>query len=58
LNYPAQRELAKTAAPFLLKINSVDNGKQLTAPVLVSNDYSVKFFANFSISVAMVLTSE
>ena len=32
-NYPAPREWAKTAAPFLLKINSADNGKQLTAPV-------------------------
>ena len=31
-NYPAPREWAKTAAPFLLKINSADNGKQLTAP--------------------------
>jgi NAD(P)-dependent dehydrogenase (short-subunit alcohol dehydrogenase family) len=28
-NYPAPREWAKTAAPFLLKINSADNGKQL-----------------------------
>ena len=32
-NYPAPREWAKTAAPFLLKINSADTGKQLTAPV-------------------------
>ena len=32
-NYPAPREWAKTAAPFLLKINSADNGKQLTVPV-------------------------
>ena len=32
-NYPAPREWAITAAPFLLKINSADNGKQLTAPV-------------------------
>jgi NAD(P)-dependent dehydrogenase (short-subunit alcohol dehydrogenase family) len=31
-NYPAPREWAKTAAPFLLKINSADNGKQLTVP--------------------------
>jgi len=29
-NYPAPREWAKTAAPFLLKINFADNGKQLT----------------------------
>ncbi|HEY5297515.1 MAG TPA: SDR family NAD(P)-dependent oxidoreductase [Verrucomicrobiae bacterium] len=29
-NYPAPREWAKTAAPFLLKTNSSDNGKQLT----------------------------
>jgi hypothetical protein len=29
-NYPAPREWAKTATPFLLKINSADNGKQLT----------------------------
>jgi hypothetical protein len=29
---PAPREWAKTAAPFLLKINSADNGKQLTVP--------------------------
>src|SRR5271170_4840422 len=29
-NYPAPRKWAKTAAPFLLKINSADNGKQLT----------------------------
>jgi NAD(P)-dependent dehydrogenase (short-subunit alcohol dehydrogenase family) len=32
-NYPAPREWAKTAAPFLLKINSADNGKPLTVPV-------------------------
>ena len=32
-NYLAPREWAKTAAPFLLKINSADNGKQLTVPV-------------------------
>jgi NAD(P)-dependent dehydrogenase (short-subunit alcohol dehydrogenase family) len=32
-NYPAPREWAKTAVPFLLKINSADNGKQLTVPV-------------------------
>jgi len=32
-NYPAPREWAKTAAPFLLKINSAYNGKQLTVPV-------------------------
>jgi NAD(P)-dependent dehydrogenase (short-subunit alcohol dehydrogenase family) len=32
-NYPTPAEWAKTAAPFLLKINSADNGKQLTVPV-------------------------
>src|SRR5271154_3987801 len=32
-SYPAPREWAKTAAPFLLKINPADNGKQLSAPV-------------------------
>jgi len=32
-NYPAPREWAKTAAPFLLKINSADNGKQLNVPI-------------------------
>jgi len=32
-NYPKANEWAKTAAPFLLKINSPDNGKQLTVPV-------------------------
>jgi NAD(P)-dependent dehydrogenase (short-subunit alcohol dehydrogenase family) len=32
-NYPAPREWAKTAAPFLLKINSADNGKQLSVPI-------------------------
>jgi NAD(P)-dependent dehydrogenase (short-subunit alcohol dehydrogenase family) len=32
-NYPAPREWAKTAAPFLLKINSADNGNQLTVPI-------------------------
>src|SRR5450755_4014821 len=31
-NYHAPREWAKTAAPFLLKINSADNGRQLTVP--------------------------
>jgi NAD(P)-dependent dehydrogenase (short-subunit alcohol dehydrogenase family) len=31
-NYPAPRDWAKTAAPFLLKINSADNGRQLTVP--------------------------
>jgi NAD(P)-dependent dehydrogenase (short-subunit alcohol dehydrogenase family) len=31
-NYPKPTEWAKTAAPFLLKINSADNGKQLTVP--------------------------
>jgi NAD(P)-dependent dehydrogenase (short-subunit alcohol dehydrogenase family) len=30
-NYPTAKEWAKTAAPFLLKINAADNGKQLTA---------------------------
>jgi NAD(P)-dependent dehydrogenase (short-subunit alcohol dehydrogenase family) len=33
-NYPGPREWAKTAAPFLLKINSADNGKQLSAPMI------------------------
>jgi len=32
-NHSVSREWAKTAAPFLLKINSADNGKQLNAPV-------------------------
>jgi NAD(P)-dependent dehydrogenase (short-subunit alcohol dehydrogenase family) len=32
-NYPAPSKWAKTAASFLLKINSSDNGKQLTMPV-------------------------
>jgi NAD(P)-dependent dehydrogenase (short-subunit alcohol dehydrogenase family) len=32
-DYPGPRDWAKTAAPFLLKINSADNGKQLTVPV-------------------------
>jgi NAD(P)-dependent dehydrogenase (short-subunit alcohol dehydrogenase family) len=31
-NYPKANEWAKIAAPFLLKINSADNGKQLTVP--------------------------
>jgi NAD(P)-dependent dehydrogenase (short-subunit alcohol dehydrogenase family) len=31
-SYPAPREWAKTAAPFLLKINAADNGRQLTVP--------------------------
>jgi NAD(P)-dependent dehydrogenase (short-subunit alcohol dehydrogenase family) len=31
-NYPSPAEWAKTAAPFLLKIGSVENGKQLTVP--------------------------
>jgi NAD(P)-dependent dehydrogenase (short-subunit alcohol dehydrogenase family) len=31
-NYPDPHEWAKTAALFLLKINSADNGKQLTVP--------------------------
>jgi NAD(P)-dependent dehydrogenase (short-subunit alcohol dehydrogenase family) len=31
-NYPGPREWAKTAVPFLLKINSADNGRQLTVP--------------------------
>jgi NAD(P)-dependent dehydrogenase (short-subunit alcohol dehydrogenase family) len=29
-NYPVPREWAKIAAPFLLKINAADNGRQLT----------------------------
>jgi NAD(P)-dependent dehydrogenase (short-subunit alcohol dehydrogenase family) len=32
-NYPAANEWAKTAVLFLLKINSADNGRQLTVPV-------------------------
>ncbi len=32
-DYPTAKEWAKTAVPFLLKINSDDNGKQLTVPV-------------------------
>ena len=32
-NYPTAGEWAKTAAPFLLKINSADNGEQLTVPL-------------------------
>jgi NAD(P)-dependent dehydrogenase (short-subunit alcohol dehydrogenase family) len=36
-NYPAPREWAKTAAPFLLKINSADNGKELTVPIAGAN---------------------
>jgi len=31
-NYPPADEWAKAAVPFLLKINSADNGKPLTAP--------------------------
>ena len=31
-NYPSPREWAKIAAPFLLKINAADNGRQLTVP--------------------------
>jgi NAD(P)-dependent dehydrogenase (short-subunit alcohol dehydrogenase family) len=31
--YPTAEEWAKTAVPFLLKINSADNGKQLTVPI-------------------------
>ena len=32
-SYPTAEEWAKTAVPFLLKINSADNGRQLTVPV-------------------------
>ena len=32
-SYPTAQEWAKTVVPFLLKINFVDNGKQLTVPV-------------------------
>jgi NAD(P)-dependent dehydrogenase (short-subunit alcohol dehydrogenase family) len=32
-NYPTPKEWAKTAAPFLLKINAADNGRQLTMTV-------------------------
>ncbi|MEJ0088880.1 MAG: SDR family oxidoreductase [Limisphaerales bacterium] len=31
-NYPPAEEWAKTAVPFLLKIDATDNGKQLTVP--------------------------
>jgi NAD(P)-dependent dehydrogenase (short-subunit alcohol dehydrogenase family) len=31
-SYPSPRDWARTAVPFLLKINSTVNGKQLTAP--------------------------
>jgi NAD(P)-dependent dehydrogenase (short-subunit alcohol dehydrogenase family) len=31
-SYPQANEWAKTAAPFLLKINSADNGRQLSVP--------------------------
>jgi NAD(P)-dependent dehydrogenase (short-subunit alcohol dehydrogenase family) len=31
-SYPTAEEWAKTAVPFLLKLNAADNGKQLTAP--------------------------
>jgi len=31
-SYPSPSKWAKTAVPFLLKINSADNGRQLTAP--------------------------
>jgi len=32
-NHPTPKEWAKTAVPFLLKINSADNGKQLSVPI-------------------------
>jgi NAD(P)-dependent dehydrogenase (short-subunit alcohol dehydrogenase family) len=32
-NYPTPGEWAKSAVPFLLKINSADNGKQLTVSI-------------------------
>src|SRR5882672_8004147 len=31
-SYPTAKEWARTAVPFLLKINAADNGKQLTVP--------------------------
>ena len=31
-SYPTAKEWAKTAAPFLLKLNAGDNGKQLIVP--------------------------
>ena len=37
-NYPTPEEWAKIAVPFLLKINSADNGKQLTVPVRGATD--------------------
>jgi NAD(P)-dependent dehydrogenase (short-subunit alcohol dehydrogenase family) len=36
--YPASREWAKIAVPFLLKLNSGDNGRPLTVPVRGAND--------------------
>ena len=32
-NYPTADEWAKTAVPFLLKINAANNGEQLTVPI-------------------------
>jgi NAD(P)-dependent dehydrogenase (short-subunit alcohol dehydrogenase family) len=37
-NYPTPNEWAKTAVPFLLKINAADNGKQLTVPIHATLD--------------------
>jgi NAD(P)-dependent dehydrogenase (short-subunit alcohol dehydrogenase family) len=37
-NYPKAEEWAKTAVPFLLKLSSQDNGKQLTVSVRGSAD--------------------
>jgi NAD(P)-dependent dehydrogenase (short-subunit alcohol dehydrogenase family) len=36
--YPTPEEWAETAVPFLLRLESVDNGKPLTAPVRGAND--------------------
>jgi NAD(P)-dependent dehydrogenase (short-subunit alcohol dehydrogenase family) len=36
--YPSPQEWAKIAVPFLLKLNSGDNGKPLTVPVRGAND--------------------
>ena len=37
-NYPTAKEWAKTAAPFLLRINTSNNGEQLTAPIRGATD--------------------
>jgi NAD(P)-dependent dehydrogenase (short-subunit alcohol dehydrogenase family) len=37
-SYPAAEEWAKTAMPFLLKINAANNGEQLTVPIRGASD--------------------